>query len=1018
MNSTPGANPASNTLGLSAQEAAASRAQHGANVLTPPLRKPWWTLYLQKFNDPVIRILIVAAGIAIAAGAFDGAYIEGLGILCAIILSTALAFLNEYKAAREFDLLDRSSDDIPVRVVRDGRNMSIPRRDVVVGDVAFFEAGQEIAADGNLIESVNLLIDESRMTGESEPVEKSAQGVTHDSPASTDSQKNPVSRAYAAYRLLRGTIVADGYGKICVTEVGDKTEAGRSARAATEDDTEKTPLDKQLDKLARFIGIAGFAAAAFLLITLTVRGSMRSELRLSSEQWRFALLIVTSSAIAAVRIWLPIVFDALEFSGRNIARPSWLESKNWRDRAAPIIAALGFFGITYYVFNYFELMPMAPEVSMPPKYAREFLRIFMIAVTVVVVAVPEGLAMSVTLCLAYSVRRMAATNNLVRHMHACETIGAATVICSDKTGTLTMNEMRVFEADFPLLDPEIRKHRATLLLERKPANTPLPVDSGGAARNLVFQSIVANSTADLSARSEERRVLGNPTEGALLLWIENQGIDYNTLRKQNQIVDRLPFSTGHKFMCSLVSPSPNQRSILHVKGAPEVVLARCTKVLTEVGPEPISHWRRALDSKLRDYQSRGMRTLGFAFKDGGSDAATGTDLLERSKDLIWLGFVAIQDPVRAEAPEAIRACQHAGISVKIVTGDNVETACEIARQVGLWGQNESSEALVQGPVFATMSDAVARTAALRLKILARSSPHDKLRLVKLLKGVGQVVAVTGDGANDAPALNFASVGLSMGKTGTASAREASDIVLLDDSFNSIVSAIKWGRSLYDNIQRFIVFQLTINAAALGLMLMGPFIGVKLPLTVPQMLWINIIMDTLAALALASEPPHNSVMERKPRAANAFIITRDMAADIGLTAAFFLSALLALITVYKRDGEFDRRESTIVFTVLVLLQFWNLFNARCFGRTASAFHGIAKNRGLLAVAGIILLGQIFIVQFGGALFRTEPLNVLEWAAILFATSLVLCIGEFRRWLKRLQLIPESGARPQRAPQSAR
>ena len=1014
MNFQPGANPASNTLGLSAEEADASRAQQGANVLTPPIRKPWWTLYLQKFNDPVIRILVIAAGIAISAGAFDGAYTEGLGILCAIVLSTALAFLNEYKAAREFDLLDRSSDDILVRVVRDGKNVSIARRDVVVGDVAFFESGQEIAADGNLIEAVNLLVDESRMTGESEPVEKIAQRDIADGSKHSD----PPSSAYAPYRLLRGTIVADGYGTIQVTEVGDKTEAGRSARAATEEDTEKTPLDKQLDKLARFIGVAGFAAAAFLLITLTIRGAARNELRLAPEQWRFALLIVASAAVAAVRIWLPIVYDGFEFAGRNVERPKWLDSKSWQPRILPIAAALGLFVIAYYGFKYFELMPMAPDVLMPSKFAREFLRIFMVAVTVVVVAVPEGLAMSVTLCLAYSVRRMAATNNLVRHMHACETIGAATVICSDKTGTLTMNEMRVYEADFPLLDPEIRKHRATLLLERKALDTPLPAEGGGAARSLVLQSIVANSTADLSARSEERRVLGNPTEGALLLWIENQGIDYIALRKQNLIVDRLPFSTAHKFMCSLVSSPPNQRAILHIKGAPEVVLARCTKVFTEVGPEPITHWRRALDLKLRDYQSRGMRTLGFAFKDGGSDAAVGTDLAERSNDLIWLGFVAIQDPVRAEAPDAIRACQRAGISVKIVTGDNLETACEIARQVGLWGPNESSEALVQGPAFDAMSDATARTAALRLKILARCSPHDKLRLVKLLRGVGQVVAVTGDGANDAPALNFASVGLSMGKTGTASAREASDIVLLDDSFNSIVSAIKWGRSLYDNIQRFIVFQLTINAAALGLMLMGPFIGVKLPLTVPQMLWINIIMDTLAALALASEPPHNSVMERKPRATNAFIITREMAADIGLTAAFFLSALLALITVYKRDGEFDRRESTIVFTVLVLLQFWNLFNARCFGRTASALSGITRNRGLLAVAGVILLGQILIVQFGGALFRTEPLGALEWIVILFATSIVLCVGEFRRWLKRLQFSPASGAQPQRTQQSAR
>ena len=1002
-----GRTPPPGDRGLTGDAIVASRARHGANVLTPPKRTPWWKLYLEKFDDPVIRILIAAAVIAVAAGAVDRAYVEGAGILCAILLSTALAFVNEYKAAKEFDLLDQSSDETAVRVVRDGQHASVPRRDIVVGDIVVVESGQEIPADGDALESTNLVVDESRLTGESEPVAKFPRpndAAPPDKAALPGEAVAPrVNRdepgAYPAHRLLRGTIAAEGFGTMRVTEVGDQTEAGRTARAASEDAADATPLNRQLERLARVIGVAGFAAAALLFALLVFRGRRSVELNLDAAQWRFALLVFVSSLIAMIPIWLPIVYDALDIFGAKAERPAWLRTRGVAAFWIPLAAGAALFGLGFLFFRYFEMLPLAPTPLMPPKEAHEFLKIFMVAVTVVVVAVPEGLAMSVTLCLAYSVRKMAATHNLVRRMHACETIGAATVICTDKTGTLTLNEMHVREVDFAVLNAELKKNGTK-------ADSPHP------ARNLIFQAIATNSTADLGAKDAARRVLGNPTEGALLLWIEEMGGSYSELRGTHKVVERLSFSTEHKFMCSLLEVLPLKgagdtgapgRRVLQVKGAPEVVLERCARVLTEFGPEPVAHWRNQIDQKLQSFQDRGMRTLGFAFKDFGQAAVSSekSDLKDAANGLIWLGFVAIQDPVRAEAPAAIQACRDAGIAVKIVTGDNVNTAREIARQVGLWKDGESADALVSGPDFAAMPDDQACKAGQRLTILARSSPHDKLRLVKLLKGAGHVVAVTGDGTNDAPALNYANVGLSMGKSGTASAREASDIVLLDDSFNSIVDAIKWGRSLYENIQRFLVFQLTINAAALGLMLLGPFAGVKLPLTVPQMLWINIIMDTLAALALASEPAHSSVMNRPPRARDDFIITRAMALDILGSAGIFLIALLALIGYFKRDNVFSVRESTIVFSVLVLLQFWNLFNARSFGRSASALKGIVKNKGLMGVAAAILLGQFLIVQFGGSVFRTQPLEFMDWVKMLLGTSIVLVLGELRRWVGRMK-----------------
>jgi Ca2+-transporting ATPase len=600
----------------------------------------------------------------------------------------------------------------------------------------------------------------------------------------------------------------------------------------------------------------------------------------------------------------------------------------------------------------------------------------MIAITIIVVAVPEGLAMSVTLSLAYSMRKMTATNNLVRRMHACETIGAATVICTDKTGTLTQNEMSVFETRFPFLGGK---------------------KSSGRDSALIYETMAVNSTAHLS-RGEKVEALGNPTESALLLWLEANGIDYRAIREGFEIADQLAFSTERKFMATR-GRSPQNGDILHVKGAPEVVLAKCVSFFDEKGePRQITdEVRSAVLDGIRSYQKRGMRVLGFACRSG--DGLPPGKAEENSSELTWIGFTAIADPVRAEVPDAIKACSRSGIGVKIVTGDNQETAKEIGRQVGLLDeQDDMKQVHLTGTEFEERTDEELLAIAPKLKILSRAKPQHKLRLVRTLQKLGEVVAVTGDGTNDAPALNHANVGLAMGKAGTAVAKEASDIILLDDSFRSIVNAIMWGRSLYQNIQRFVLFQLTVNVTALFIALIGPFIGVELPLTVTQMLWVNLIMDTFAALALAAEPPHKDVMNDKPRDPEAFIVTPKMWRQILGYAAVFIVILVGMLFKIQRDGITDY-ELSLFFNVFVMLQLWNLFNARCLGLSGSAFSGVFENKGFVCISLIIFVGHILITQFGGEAFRTAPLSAVDWASIIIPTSIVLWAGEILRFIRR-------------------
>ncbi|MBY0512359.1 MAG: calcium-translocating P-type ATPase, PMCA-type [Gemmataceae bacterium] len=965
------ATPALPYPGLTAAEVEESRRKYGANGLTPPARDPWWKQYLSKFEDPVIRILMIAAVIQIGVGAYKGEFIEGLAIVAAIFLATTLAFLNEYKANAEFDILNRVNEDVPVKVIRDGRFLTVPRKELVVGDVVLVETGEELPVDGQVLEAVSLLIDESRLTGESMPVAKRPPEYLATHPAHKE-------HAYAPDRLLRGCMVADGHGTIRTTAVGDGTEIGKTARAAAEDTGEETPLNQQLERLSKLIGVVGLGIAGLTFFALIARAAAFGTLVLTGQQWVFTGIFLAAVLVALVRVWLPILYDGLEFAGVDAKPPVWLENEGlvgWLVTlaAGAIVFAVGV-GIGYGTGG----VPTDPGEWLPRAAAEALLNYFMIAVVIIVVAVPEGLAMSVTLSLAYSMRKMTAQNNLVRKMHACETIGAATVICSDKTGTLTRNEMRVAEARCPALTGD-------------GFDTP--------AARLVAEGIAANCTAQLTVEDGVTRPLGNPTEGALLLWLNDHKLDYLAARAAFAVGNQLPFSTERKYMAT-AGTSADGVTRLYVKGAPEVILSRSDTVLTAAGTVPLSDAEKAaITAEMKGFQQRGMRTLGLATRPVTDVEA---EIEPQVGGLTWVGFVAIADPVRAEVPGAVRACQSAGIGVKIVTGDTADTAREIGRQIGLLSSHDTPGAEMTGAEFGALPDEAAAKAVRDLRVLSRARPMDKLRLVKLLKAQDQVVAVTGDGTNDAPALNHADVGLAMGQTGTAVAKEAADIILLDDSFGSIVNAVMWGRSLYLNIQRFILFQLTINVVALGVALLGPFVGVDFPLTVMQMLWVNLIMDTFAALALATEPPDAAVLRSPPRDARAFIITPQMTRLIFGTGGAFLAVMVGFLLYFKLaggGGEVGRKELTIFFSVFVLLQFWNLFNARTLGTNRSAFAGLAGNPYFLAIVGAIVAGQVLIVQFGGSVFRTEPLSVAEWVAVIGGTSAVLIAGELVRWWSR-------------------
>ncbi len=951
--------------GLNHAEVSASRLKHGINVLTPPKRDPLWKLFLEKFNDPIIRILLVAALLSLGISFIHQEFAETIGIFCAIFLSIGIAFWFETDARKKFDLLNQVNDDNPVKVVRDGNICEIPKKDIVVDDIVLLEAGEEIPADGQLIEAVSLQVNESTLTGE--PVTSKTTNPEHFDKEAT----------YASDMIMRGTTIVDGHCIMKVTAVGDHTEFGKVARKAAEVTGEETPLESQLQGLAKLIGAVGFSLAILTFAILFFKDIFASSVHYSLRQLGLLASVMLGLMVAFSKIWIPIVYDGIGLLKKNIKVPGIVNNRGWLVWISfGAIVFLILCGVAYL----FGVNPLDSNSWISIDTAERILQYFMVAVTLIVVAVPEGLPMSVTLSLALSMRRMLQTNNLVRKMHACETMGATTVICTDKTGTLTKNQMQVSQTKFYAL-----------------SNQEL---TNSEISKLITEGIAANSTAYLDFSDQKKvKTLGNPTEAALLLWLHTKGINYLELRENIQTVNQLTFSTERKYMATLVDSSVHHKRILYVKGAPEIVFAKCTRILTETGLEDAKLFAPALEKQLSEYQNQAMRTLGFAYSEIESTASDEDikSLVERN--LVFLGVVAISDPVREDVPAAVAQCLTAGIQVKIVTGDTPGTAREIGRQIGIWTTEDNEINIITGPDFAALSDAEALDRVMNLKIMCRARPTDKQRLVQLLQQKGAIVAVTGDGTNDAPALNYAQVGLSMG-SGTSVAKEASDITLLDDSFNSIATAVMWGRSLYKNIQRFLIFQLTINVSALIIVFLGSLFGHELPLTVTQMLWVNLIMDTFAAGALASLPPDPNVMRDKPRKNSDFIITPGMRSNILFTAACFVVLLIALLYfLTDHSGNIDIRNLSRFFTVFVLLQFWNLFNAKAFNTGQSAFHNINKCMGLLATSSLILIGQILIVTFGGEAFRTVPLSMMDWLVIIGSTSFVLWIGELIRLIRR-------------------
>lgn len=952
-----------------------SRQKYGKNILTPPKREPLWKLFLEKFEDPIIRILLIAAFLSLGISFVHQEFAETIGIFCAIFLSIGVAFWFEMDANKKFDILNQVNNDTLVKVIRNGNICEIPKKDIVVGDIILLETGEEIPADAKLLEAVSLQVNESSLTGEL-VIDKTTKPEEFDEEAT-----------YPSDMIYSGTTVVDGHCTAQVISVGDATEFGKVARESTEINGEETPLNRQLDGLAKFIGILGLILAILTFSILFIRDMFFDDDSYSLKQIGLVGAVIAGVVFALVKVWMPVLYDGINLINKNIKIPRSVKEGSWlRWILAGVLVFLALSASAYL----FGVDPMKQDSWISIDEAGKVLSYFMVAVTLIVVAVPEGLPMSVTLSLAMSMRRMLKTNNLVRKMHACETMGATTVICTDKTGTLTKNQMQVYQTNFYGLKDQLL------------GNDDISC--------LVTEGIAANSTAYLDFSDPEKvKTLGNPTEAALLLWLNSREIKYLSLRDNVKVVEQLTFTTERKYMATLVDSSLLNKRILYVKGAPEIVFAQCNQVYTETGLKNTTEFKVTVEEQLLRYQNQAMRTLGFAYKEiDENNRADIHTLIE--EDLVFLGITAISDPIRDDVPAAVKSCLNAGIKVRIITGDTPGTAKEIGRQIGIWESSDTDENIIKGVEFESLSDEIALKKMQKLKIMCRARPMDKQRLVRLLQQNGEVVAVTGDGTNDAPALNFAQVGLSMG-SGTSVAKEASDITLLDDSFNSIATAVMWGRSLYKNIQRFILFQLTINVTALVIVFLGSLFGHELPLTVTQMLWVNLIMDTFAAGALASLPPEPDVMKSKPRKNSDFIITPGMRTNILFMGFTFVALLLGLMYSFNNPACLDTMFSHVeasrrgiyslscFFTFFVMLQFWNMFNAKAFQTGHSAFYGLRKSMGFILVSICIVTGQFLIVQFGGEVFRTTPVQPRDWWIIIGVTSFVLWIGELIRLFKR-------------------
>lgn len=949
--------------GLTASEVSDSRIKYGENIITPKAKESLWKLFFEKFNDPMIRILLIAAVLSFGISILHNEYAETIGIFFAIILATGIAFWFEKDAQKKFEELNKVTNMIPIKVIREGVVIEVAKSEIVVGDVVLFEAGEEIPADGELLESNSLLINESSLTGELS-IYKTI------NPANFESEDT-----YPSNWVYCSTTVLEGSGVMRVERVGDVTEYGKVAEQSTQKNDELTPLAKQLESLAKLIGIFAFMIAILIFAILLVKDVLFSGHPYSVAQTITLFVSLGALMIAVMKLWMPIVADLLGLVRIKVKFIGRISKLNWTKSI--IIALMAFIAVATvctYVFN-INFFDKSSWIGISE--ASRILQFFMVSVTLIVVSIPEGLPMSVTLSLALSMRRMLKTNNLVRKMHACETMGAATVICTDKTGTLTQNQMKVHKTFFG---------KAT------------DFNNNSLYSQSVALGVSMNTTAFLDYSDAQKvKSIGNPTEAALLLWCDSVGIDYKSYRGNTPIVDRLAFSTERKYMATIVNFA--HKNILLVKGAPEVIMSKCSTEF--VGGEVVDfNSQDEIKSNLEQMQGKAMRTLAFGIKTVDASIETIEDV--EISDLTYVGFVAIADPIREDVADAIKDCLTASIKVKIVTGDTSVTAKEIARQIGLWQDSDIDENIITGAEFEALSDDEAYKRVAKIKIMCRARPTDKQRLVSMLQKQGEIVAVTGDGTNDAPALNKAHVGLSMG-TGTAIAKEASDITLLDDSFASIVSAVIWGRSLYLNIQRFIVFQLTINLTAMAVVLVGSIFGKEAPLTVIQMLWVNLIMDTFAAGALASLPPVRKLLNKAPRCNDAFIITKKMLQNIIFVGCLFVIVLLTymyFIDNSSTDSESSIYSQTMFFTTFVLLQFWNMFNAKAFDTTSSAFSSMKHSKNFLIVSLLILVGQYLIVTFGGEVFRTVPLNWEDWVKIIVGTSSVLWLGEIIRFVKRL------------------
>jgi P-type Ca2+ transporter type 2C len=1001
--------PTTPDVGLAPEAVPVSAERFGHNRLTPLPREPIWRKFLDKFDEPIIKILLTAALLSMVVDLFGAgrtaesytpsivsgvvvglviaavlvAYLlkraqwlptilflsaialgvigvsighpawDGLAVMVAVSLATGVAFLSEYQSDREFEILNARKDQIIVKVVRGGEFQTIALEDVAVGDVVDLETGDEIPADGRLAKATELLVDQSLMTGESEPVAKR--------PESSDETADGPDQPGCLYR---GTQVVDGLGRMVVAEVGDATLLGQIARRLCGDGENReptvsaeanrirhkltiskhaTPLQEKLERLAGLISRIGYIAATAIFLALLVRGFLSGEI-------------------------------------------GWTEPG-------------------------------------PLKTFSHLLDYFLYMVIIIVVAVPEGLPMSVTVSLALAMRKMTRANSLVRQLVACETIGSATVICTDKTGTLTENKMRVarvgvagctYEGSIDQLAEganslascaNFEDHIPPSLEELKPLDW-------------VILNAAVNSTANVEKQGAKKVPFGNSTEGALLLWLSDgawlkkHGIDYRDLRLRFPSMYQIHFSSERKRMTTVIRV--HDRLAALVKGAAEWLLERSSHY--QAGAGRILPWtpeaRAEVHAQLTDASSHAMRTLAFGFKLLPSDHPSDDETLHARREsfehgLVYAGLVAIRDPLRADVRGALDQCREAGLEVKMITGDNVETARAVSEEVGLLDKPQS--VLLTSPEFNAFTDEQLKERLPNLRVLARARPLDKLRMVRLLQEQGEVVAVTGDGANDAPALKKADVGLAMGVTGAEVAKEASKIVLLDDSFMTIVNAVHWGRALYENIQRFVQFQLTINVSALVIAFLAPLFGIRPPFTILQLLWINVIMDTFASIALCSEPPRPGLMRQPPKRRDESILTRAMLWNIGTTAAFFVLVMLLLLLGMARFQwfagagpnseefpELTTRQVSIFFTVFVLFQVWNEINCRSLVPEVSGFSGLLRNPVFLTIAALIVLGQILIVTFGGeTVFKVEPLRLLDWLAIALGTSSVLLFAEVSR-----------------------